>query len=176
MGFGFLLNNQMDDFTTSAGPNAFGLTQSSRNAPKPGKRPLSSMTPTIATKDGQVEMVAGGAGGPRIITATTQVILNHLLFDMNAAEAVSAPRVHHQWKPTELLVEDRLTELYNGLPVAIWLHKFGHPVKRTPAIAGVNVVIASGGVVQAAADSRRGGAAATHFFQQPLEANPKESK
>ena len=109
-GFGFMLNNQMDDFTTTPGPNAFGLTQSKRNAPEAGKRPLSSMTPTIVMRGDAVEMVAGGAGGPRIITGTTQVILNRLLFGMTATDAVAAPRVHHQWKPSELVVEDRLTE------------------------------------------------------------------
>ncbi len=166
-GFGFVLNNQMDDFTTSAGPNAFGLTQSKRNAPEAGKRPLSSMTPTIVLRNGAVEMVAGGAGGPRIITATTQVLLNHLLFGMNGVDAVKAPRVHHQWKPSELVVEERLTEQYNGLPVSTWLVKFGHRVANVPASTGVNLVLVGEDSVEGVADERRGGAATPRFRLPP---------
>ena len=172
-GFGFVLNNQMDDFTTSSGPNAFGLTQSKRNAPHAGKRPLSSMTPTIVLRNSAVEMVAGGAGGPRIITATTQVLLNHLLFGMSAADAVLAPRVHHQWKPSELVVEERLTEEYNGLPVFIWLVKFGHRLEKVQASAGVNLVLVGNDSIEAAADARRGGSATprSHLLPKP---NPRE--
>jgi gamma-glutamyltranspeptidase/glutathione hydrolase len=106
-GYGFALNNEMDDFTTVEGQaNAFGLHQSSANLPAPGKRPLSSMTPTIVLdEDGQVTLVAGGSGGPRIITAVLQTLLNVMLFDMTATEAVSRPRVHHQWRPNVLQVE-----------------------------------------------------------------------
>lgn len=109
--FGFVLNNQMDDFTTMPGAvNAFGLRQSDRNLPAPGKRPLSSMSPTIVLSvDGKVELVTGARGGPRIITSTVQSIINTLVYGMNAAEAVSAPRIHHQWFPNILALETTLT-------------------------------------------------------------------
>lgn len=105
--FGFALNNQMDDFLTRRGEaNTFNLTQSERNLPAPGKRPLSSMSPTIVLDDeGRVILVAGASGGPRIISATLQSILNVLLFDMSAEEAVATPRIHHQWSPDILYVE-----------------------------------------------------------------------
>jgi gamma-glutamyltranspeptidase/glutathione hydrolase len=105
-GTGFLLNDEMDDFTVKpAVANQFGLEQGESNAIAPGKRPLSSMTPTIVLKDGAVEMVAGSPGGPRIITATLQAILNVIDYGMNAQEAVDAPRVHHQWEPDVLYAE-----------------------------------------------------------------------
>lgn len=105
-GAGFLLNNEMDDFTAKPGePNMFGLIQGEANAIEPGKRMLSSMSPTIVTKDGNIRMVLGAAGGPRIITATLQSFLNIALFDMNAQQAISAPRFHHQWMPDKLYFE-----------------------------------------------------------------------
>jgi gamma-glutamyltranspeptidase/glutathione hydrolase len=105
--YGFCLNNEMDDFTTVRGrANAFGLTQSDDNLPEPGKRPLSSMSPTIVLDpDGSVYAVAGASGGPRIITATMQALLRVLLGDASAAQAVSAPRLHHQWQPDAVFVE-----------------------------------------------------------------------
>ena len=105
-GAGFLLNNEMDDFTAKPGePNMFGLIQGKANAIEPGKRMLSSMSPTIVTKDGKVRMVLGAAGGPRIITATFMSFLNMAVFDMNAQEAISAPRFHHQWLPDKIYYE-----------------------------------------------------------------------
>ncbi|WP_249066972.1 gamma-glutamyltransferase [Halalkalibaculum roseum] len=105
-GAGFLLNNEMDDFTAKPGePNMFGLIQGEANAVQPGKRMLSSMSPTIVTKDGKVRMVLGAAGGPRIITATFMSFLNMAVFGMNAREAISAPRFHHQWMPDKLYYE-----------------------------------------------------------------------
>ncbi|MGK7370685.1 MAG: gamma-glutamyltransferase, partial [Candidatus Halalkalibacterium sp. M3_1C_030] len=99
-GAGFLLNNEMDDFAAKPGePNMFGLIQGEANAVEPGKRMLSSMSPTIVTKDGKIRMVLGAAGGPRIITATFMSFLNMAVFGMNAQEAISAPRFHHQWMP-----------------------------------------------------------------------------
>jgi gamma-glutamyltranspeptidase/glutathione hydrolase len=103
---GFLLNNEMDDFAIKPNaPNQFGLVQGEANAIAPGKRPLSSMAPTIVLKDGAVEMVLGSPGGPRIITATLETILNMIDYGMNAQEAVDAPRLHHQWLPDVLFVE-----------------------------------------------------------------------
>ena len=106
-GAGFLMNNEMDDFTAEPGePNMFGLIQGKANAVKPGKRMLSSMSPTIVTKDGKVSMVLGAAGGPRIITATFMSFLNMAIFNMNAQQAISAPRFHHQWLPDKLYIEE----------------------------------------------------------------------
>ena len=89
--FGIVLNNEMDDFTSLPGvANAFGLIQSEANSIEPGKRPLSSMTPTILVRDGRAEFVVGASGGPRIITATAQVLLNRVRFGMTPAQAVDA--------------------------------------------------------------------------------------
>jgi gamma-glutamyltranspeptidase/glutathione hydrolase len=103
---GFFLNNEMDDFTTRPGaPNMFGLVQGEKNAIEPGKRPLSSMAPTIVTKDGKLFMVTGSPGGPRIITSTVATIMNVVDYGMNLQEAVNAPRIHHQWLPDQIFVE-----------------------------------------------------------------------
>ncbi len=105
---GFFLNNEMDDFTSKPGAaNVFGLVQGKANAIQPGKRPLSSMTPTIVMKGGKVAMVVGGQGGPRIITLTLETILNVIDHGMTVQEAVDAPRLHHQWLPDEIAVEPR---------------------------------------------------------------------
>jgi gamma-glutamyltranspeptidase / glutathione hydrolase len=105
-GAGFLLNNEMDDFSAKPGePNLYGLTGSDANAIEPGKRMLSSMSPTIVTKDGDIRMIIGAEGGPKIISSLLQVFLNHTLFDMNPMESISAPRFHHQWLPDRLTVE-----------------------------------------------------------------------
>ena len=100
-GAGFFLNNEMDDFTSAPGqPNMFGLVQGEANAIEPGKRMLSSMTPTIVEDpEGRLMLVVGSPGGPRIITAVFQTILNVVDHGMNVQEAVAAPRVHHQWLP-----------------------------------------------------------------------------
>jgi gamma-glutamyltranspeptidase / glutathione hydrolase len=103
---GFFLNDEMDDFTIKSGAaNLFGLVQGKRNAIAPGKRPLSSMSPTIVLKDGRVFMVLGSPGGSRIISTIVQVVSNVVDFGMDVQEAVDAPRVHHQWLPDELFVE-----------------------------------------------------------------------
>ena len=103
---GFLLNNEMDDFTIKLGaPNQFGLMQGEANGIAPGKRPLSSMAPTVVLKDGAVEMVVGSPGGPRIITATLETIVNVIDYGMDAQQAVNAPRLHQQWMPDVLYVE-----------------------------------------------------------------------
>ena len=97
---GVLLNNEMDDFTAKIGvPNLYGLVQGEANKIEPGKRPLSSMSPTIVTKDGKPVMVVGTPGGSRIITAVTHTILNVIDYGMNVQEAVDAPRFHQQWLP-----------------------------------------------------------------------------
>lgn len=105
-GAGFLLNNEMDDFSGKPGvPNQFGLIGSAANEIQPGKRMLSSMTPTIVLKDGKPVLVLGSPGGSTIITVVLQVILNRLEFEMNLDQAVNSPRIHHQWLPDEIYTE-----------------------------------------------------------------------
>ena len=156
---GFCLNNQMDDFTTRRGKaNAFGLVQSDKNLPAPGKRPLSSMSPTIVLdKDGKVEAIAGASGGPRIITATTQVLLNALVRGESAAKAVARARMHHQWKPAWLEIEEGFSEQHEGLGVDIWMRKLGHNVKTATEGAAVQVIVRKDGKWEAACDPRKGG-------------------
>jgi gamma-glutamyltranspeptidase/glutathione hydrolase len=103
---GFFLNNQMDDFSAKVGvPNLYGLTGSEANSIAPGKRMLSSMTPTVIEKNGKLFMVLGTPGGSTIITSVLQTILNVYEFDMSMQEAVNAPRFHHQWLPDEITFE-----------------------------------------------------------------------
>ena len=105
-GTGVLLNNELDDFTAAPGAsNAFGLVGFEANLPGPGKRPLSSMSPTIVLKDGKPVLVTGTPGGSRIISAVLQIVVDVLDYKMDVAAAVAAPRVHHQWMPDEVRVE-----------------------------------------------------------------------
>lgn len=106
-GAGFLLNNEMDDFSSQPGePNAYGLIGAEANAIEPGKRMLSSMSPTIVTRNGKVDMILGAAGGPRIITATLQSFLNRAVFEMRPQQATAQPRFHHQWLPDMIFFDD----------------------------------------------------------------------
>lgn len=160
-GLGFCLNNEMDDFTTVRGEaNAFGLVQSDRNLPEPGKRPLSSMSPTIVLDaEGGVRAVAGGSGGPRIITGTVQALLNALVRRMDAGEAVGAPRMHHQWLPDVVRLEEGLGAeggLVSGLEA------IGHRVERTGGVGVVQLIVRDGAGVHAACDPRKGGVPAGH--------------
>jgi gamma-glutamyltranspeptidase/glutathione hydrolase len=105
-GTGFLLNNHMDNFTIKPGvANQYGLVQGKTNAIAPGKKPLSSMSPTLVTKDGKIFLVVGSPGGPRIITITLETIMNIIDYGMAPQEAVDAPRIHHQWLPDEVFYE-----------------------------------------------------------------------
>ena len=107
-GTGFFLNDEMDDFTVKVGEqNLYGLVQGATNSIAPGKRPLSSMSPTLVTKDGKTFMVLGSPGGSRIITITLQTALNVIDHGMAPQEAVDAPRIHHQWLPDEVYYEQR---------------------------------------------------------------------
>jgi gamma-glutamyltranspeptidase/glutathione hydrolase len=109
-GLGFLLNDEMDDFAAKQGvPNTYGLIQGPANAIGPGKRPLSAMTPTIVLKDGKLFLVLGSPGGPRIITIVANILIGVVDFSLDIADAVNAPRFHHQWLPDQILVEDRLS-------------------------------------------------------------------
>ena len=103
---GFLLNDEMDDFTSKPGvPNGYGLIQGEANAIAPGKRPLSAMAPTIVTKDGKLMMVLGSPGGPRIITTVANILMGVIDYGLDIQQAVNAPRFHHQWEPDEIDIE-----------------------------------------------------------------------
>jgi len=103
---GIVLNNEIDDAAVdTTTPNAFGLRQSERNLIRPGRRPLSSMTPTIVLKNGRVELIVGASGGPRIITGTLQLLLNTLFRGITVDRAMAAPRLHHQWFPESLYIQ-----------------------------------------------------------------------
>jgi gamma-glutamyltranspeptidase/glutathione hydrolase len=118
---GVILNDEMDDFTVKLGePNKFKLVQGLANQIEPGKRPLSSMTPTIVTKNGKVVMSLGTPGGSRIITAVLQTLINVIDFKMNIQEAVDAPRFHHQWLPDQIYVEDRSLSIDTARLLSEW--------------------------------------------------------
>ena len=156
--FGIVLNNEMDDFTAQPGvANAFGLQQSEANTVAPGKRPLSSMTPTILVRNGKAVFALGASGGPRIITATTQALLHLARDGMSPREAVRAPRLHHQWLP------DRL-DLERGIhpEIARELEKLGHTVRSIDESAVVQAVSREKDGIRAASDPRKHGVAAGH--------------
>ena len=129
-GLGVIMNNQMDDFSIAPGqPNAFGLVGGQNNAITPGKRPLSSMSPTFVLKDGKPVMTVGAAGGPKIITQAVWAIVNHLDLGMSIGDTVARPRVHHQWSPDQLLVEDTLEH-----KTATGLTAKGHRIVRSDVV------------------------------------------
>lgn len=156
-GAGFLMNNEMDDFAAKPGePNMFGLVQGEANAIQPGKRPLSSMTPTIALKDGKLFLVIGAPGGSRIITGVMQVMLNVFDFGMNIQDAVDAPRFHHQWKPDKLYTERGISPDTIAL-----LRAKGHAVEpNTFGVALVEAILCDPTGLQGAYDGRADGKAA----------------
>jgi gamma-glutamyltranspeptidase/glutathione hydrolase len=150
-GAGFLLNNEMDDFAAKPGsPNMFGLIQGERNAIVPGKRPLSSMTPTIVLKGGKLEMVLGSPGGPTIINTVLHVFLNRAERGMSPEEAVRAARFHHQWLPDRVMAERMDSS------VAEALRGMGHTVEatRSQGIANCIFVDPKTGVRTGVADRR----------------------
>ncbi|MEO1021058.1 MAG: gamma-glutamyltransferase [Bacteroidota bacterium] len=156
-GAGFLLNNEMDDFSAQPGaPNSYGLIGGEANAIQPEKRMLSSMTPIIVTRNDSVSMVLGAAGGPRIITATLQNFLNIALFGMNAQQAVSAPRIHHQWLP------DRLYYEYFGLSADTinLLRQKGHQLQTRGYIGRSHIINVKNGQLTSGTDPRGDGFAA----------------
>ncbi|MEO8056765.1 MAG: gamma-glutamyltransferase [Burkholderiales bacterium] len=125
---GVILNNEMDDFTAKIGvPNLYGLVQGEANAIAPGKRPLSSMSPTIVTKDGKPVMVVGTPGGSRIITAVLHTIINVIDYGMNAQEAVDAPKFHQQWLPEATNVDNFALSPDTRKILEGWGQKFGNP-------------------------------------------------
>jgi len=156
---GFLLNDEMDDFTTQPGvPNAlFGLIQSEANTIAPGKRPLSSMTPTIVLRDGELSFVTGSPGGPTIISATLLSVLNWMRLGMDAQSAINAPRFHHQWLPDQIGME----KLFSS-EMEEQMKERGYQVKRRGHIGLVNAIgiDVKTGERCGAADPRDNGAAA----------------
>jgi gamma-glutamyltranspeptidase/glutathione hydrolase len=158
-GTGILLNNELDDFAAKPGsPNAFGLLGGEANAPGPGKRPLSSMTPTIVIKDGKPFLVTGSPGGSRIITTVLQVILNVIDRKLPIAEAVAAPRIHNQWMPDEVVVERGLSpELIRALAA-----RGHHMVEGPPATSANSILVTPDGLVGAADNRSPGALAAGH--------------
>ena len=151
-GAGFLLNNEMNDFSVKPGvPNMFGLTGGTANSIVPGKRMLSSMTPTIVEKDGKLFLVAGSPGGSTIPTSVFQVIINVIDHNMSIMEAVDTGRFHHQWLPDWISYEinsiDSLTLQE--------LKQMGHETGPRPAIGRVNAIqVLPGGVLAGGADKR----------------------
>jgi gamma-glutamyltranspeptidase/glutathione hydrolase len=158
-GTGILLNNELDDFAAKAGaPNAFGLLGSAANAPGPGKRPLSSMTPTIVFKDDRPVLVTGAPGGSRIITTVLQVILNTIDGRMPIGDAVSAPRLHHQWWPDEVVVEPYFP------PEKVYaLVALGHRVRLGSLFGSAHSIAIGQEMLSGAADLRARGAAAAGY-------------
>ena len=131
-GTGILMNNEMDDFAARPGfPNAYGLVQGEKNSVAPGRRPLSSMTPTLVFRNGEPWLATGSPGGSLIITAVMQTILNAMAFDMNIAEAAAAPRVHHQWMPDRVLIEPGISR--DTLDI---LEGMGHNIESTRRTLG----------------------------------------
>ena len=158
-GTGVLLNNELDDFAARPGaPNAFGLTGGVANAPGPGKRPLSSMTPTFVLKDGKLEIVTGSPGGPRIITTVLEQIVGLVDFGLNAAEAMEAVRFHHQWMPDELRIERGVSP-----DVVAALKAKGQNVRIGGAMGSVGTIQVVGGRLTGASDSRQRGTAAIGY-------------
>jgi len=158
-GAGFLMNNEMDDFSAKPGtPNAFGLLGGIANSIEPGKRPLSSMTPSIVfDKTGSPLLVTGSPGGSTIITTVLQTILNVLVFEMGIAEGASVPRVHHQWFPDRLLLESGISRDTVHL-----LSAMGHNIGDAEYVLGDTQSIQRGpkNSLFGASDPRRPGAAA----------------
>lgn len=151
-GAGFLLNDEMDDFSVKAGaPNLYGLVGSKANEIQPGKRMLSSMTPTIISENGNLKMVLGTPGGSTIITTVFQVVLNVLEFGMNMQQAVEYPRFHHQWKPEQTRIEaNRFT-----LPQLDRLKHKGYEFSNASSIGLVDgILVLPSGILQGGADSR----------------------
>jgi gamma-glutamyltranspeptidase/glutathione hydrolase len=153
--WGLILNNQMDDFSAEPGkPNAFGLIQSARNAVHPGKRPLSSMSPTILLKDGEPYLMLGGSGGPRIISSVLNVILGVTDYDLSLEEAMLSLRPHHQWKPDRVFFDASPPD-----PIAHWLRERGHKLagakERKTGI--IQAIIRTEDGWMGASDPRKGG-------------------
>jgi gamma-glutamyltranspeptidase/glutathione hydrolase len=158
-GTGILLNNEMDDFSMKPGlPNAHGLTGGEYNAVAPGKRMLSSMTPTIVLGNGKLFLITGSPGGSQIITTVLQIITNVIDFGMNIAEATNAVRVHHQWLPDELRIEEGLS----GDTITI-LGNMGYKCITGNTMGSAQSIMKVGGLLYGANDPRRPGGLAEGY-------------
>lgn len=152
---GIVLNDQLDDFSSPSGADVFAIPGGDANRPAPGKRPVSSMSPVIVLGEHGVELVTGAAGGPRIISATLQVLLNVMVFGLDARKAVAEPRVHAQWEPDLLFHEAAISpEILRDL------RSRGHHPKLRPDIGKANAIVRSGNGLEAASDPRTGGSPA----------------
>ena len=155
---GFLLNDEMDDFAAKPGaPNMFGLMGAEANAIQSGKRPLSSMTPTIITQGGKLFMVVGAPGGSRITTGVTEVILDVLDFKMNVQDAVDLPRFHQQWKPDLLYLQSGFRP-----EVVADLTRMGYAIKSTDGVARVEAIVLNHGMLEGGTESRLHGKVAAY--------------
>ncbi len=158
-GTGILLNNEMDDFSAKPGvANVYGLTGGEANAIQPGKRPLSSMTPTIVLRDGRPWLVTGSPGGARIITTVLETVVDAIDFGMNPAEAAAQPRFHHQWQPDELRVEKGFSPDTLAL-----LRGYGHRVAVKPAMGRTQTILIRDGMLYGASDPRNPDGAAQGY-------------
>jgi len=158
-GTGILLNNEMDDFSAKPGvPNAYGLLGGDANAVEPGKRPLSSMSPTMVFKDGAPYVVTGSPGGSRIITTVTQIISNVIDHDMNIAEATHAPRIHDQWMPDEIRVEKAL-----NIDTVKKLESMGHTVTPKDAMGSTQSIMVTPQGLYGSSDPRQVDAAVVGY-------------
>jgi gamma-glutamyltranspeptidase/glutathione hydrolase len=153
---GIVLNNEIDDFAIHASGNVYGLVGNEANSLQPKKRPLSSMAPTVILRGERPEIVVGAAGGPRIISAILQVILNVIDFQMPVKEAVVAPRIHHQWMPDNLIVEaDIATDTKKAL------ERRGHNVRERGVVGVAQAIVAEKGKTNGVADPRKPARAAS---------------
>jgi len=149
-GAGFLLNNEMDDFSVKPGvPNMYGAVGNEKNAIAPGKRMLSSMTPTIVLKNGSPYLVVGTPGGTTIPTSIFQALVNILEFGMDAADAVNKPKFHHQWLPDVVSVEHDFRE-----PVKEQLTAMGYAIKEREAIGRTEIIQVKNKKITAVGDKR----------------------
>jgi gamma-glutamyltranspeptidase/glutathione hydrolase len=160
-GTGVLVNNEMDDFAVKPGtPNAFGLVQGEQNKIEPGKRMLSSMTPTILVRDGELRAVLGTPGGPTITTTVSQLVRALVDYGMTVDQAVESPRLHHQWLPDMIWAEDRITsELEEGLVAR------GHQIRKRGSMGHANVLEVDPATkgFRAVADASRDGGKASAY-------------
>ncbi|CAM4154367.1 gamma-glutamyltransferase [Psychrobacter arenosus] len=158
-GTGILLNNEMDDFSAKPGvPNAYGLLGGDANAVEPGKRPLSSMSPTMVFKDGAPYVVTGSPGGSRIITTVTQIISNVIDHDMNIAEATHAPRIHDQWMPDEIRIEKALS-----VDTVKKLESMGHKVSPQEVMGSTQSIMVTPQGLYGSSDPRQVDAAVVGY-------------
>ncbi len=150
-GTGIMMNNEMDDFSAKPGtPNGYGLIGGEANSVQPRKRPLSSMTPTIVLKDGKPFFVTGSPGGSTIITVVLQSVLNVIEYDMNVFGAIAAPRIHHQWMPDAVMIEEGVSQDTKDI-----LTKMGHVIApRKLTIGSLSAIMLKDGIYYGASDPR----------------------